>query len=99
MANLSRDSHGHDLGETRGVKSEETSDLTRCDVTASLGHHSNTPLGVGSLKCIDVMDKRRLWSDFEVANYGISLKQYYITINNNKQRIPIRCLVCTFPHK
>ena len=74
------------LAEAIVVYPVEPGDFTSGDINTPLGHHTNTPLRIGCLEGIDIVDEWGLGGDLKITDHTVTLKlkEKYIELYKEK---------------
>ena len=62
------------MAEAIVVYPVEPGDFTSGDINTPLGHHSNTPLRIGCLEGIDIVDEWGFGGDLKITDHTVTLK-------------------------
>ena len=62
------------LAEAIVVYPVEPGDFTSGDIDTPLGHHANTPLRIGCLEGIDIVDEWGFGGDLKITDHTVTLK-------------------------
>ena len=62
------------MAEAVVVYPVEPGDFTSGDINTPLGHHTNTPLRIGCLEGIDVVDEWGFGGDLKITDHTVTLK-------------------------
>ena len=62
------------MAEAIVVYPVEPGDFTSGDINTPLGHHTNTPLRIGCLEGIDIVDEWGFGGDLKITDHTVTLK-------------------------